>query len=274
MKSMFNMNIFKKTLFITLLSTAGFLVASNFVSAQKYQIHEKIPGQVGRSGSVGGVDYGAEGIDTLQDYLESAYKFGIAIVGILAVVMIGVGGFMYIVTSAGNAGKLADAKEIITSAILGLVMALLSWLILFVINPDLVGNTLKGVELDRDNNAWKNDTDSDPEICNNKLGAYESGECSGSYFCVQDTCVSKNNKICLLADQPKIEGVCHESDPVAEKGDECGITIATQNLSGTCEKGPECGGGRAEIYFGKKCIDGSICCEGAGGANTDHYGRD
>ena len=180
---------------------------------------------------------------------------------------------MYIVTSAGNAGKLANAKEIITSAILGLVMALLSWLILFVINPDLVGNVLEGVDLERDNNAWKNDADPDPNICNSESGAYEAGECSGSYVCVASTCVPKRSVPCSGSGEPKVNGVCHDNDFVARRGDECGVVVATQNLSGTCEEGPACGDGRSEIFAGKRCVDSSICCEGAGGASVDHYGR-
>ena len=179
---------------------------------------------------------------------------------------------MYIVTSAGNAGKLANAKEIITSAILGLVMALLSWLILFVINPDLVGNVLEGVDLERDNNAWKNDQDPDPDICKDGNELYEAGECAGDYVCAGDTCVPKKN-ICSLPGHPKVKGVCHQDDPVAKTGDECGVIVATQNLSGTCVEGSSCPGGNSQIFAGKRCVDSSICCEGAGGASVDHYGR-
>ncbi len=258
-------NSFKKVLFVILIILTNLLFSSAFVFAENYTIHEKIPGQEGSSG------VGGEGIDTLQEYLEAAYKFGIAIVAILAVVMIGIGGFMYIVTAAGNAGKLADAKEIITSAILGLIMALLSWLILFVVNPDLVSNTLKGVEFDLYNTTWRNDENADPEICNEDKNLYEVGECSGDYVCWQDTC--RNKKSFCTYGEEKFPGVCNETDSIAKEGEECGEVMATNNLSGVCVEGSECIGENSEIWSGKLCVANSICCEGVGGAGLDHYGR-
>lgn len=248
-------DVFVKGVFVILMSTVGFLVVGNFVEAQgEYKIHEKIPGQTG------GTDQGGEGVDTLQEYLEAAYKFGIAIVAILAVVMIGVGGFMYIVTSAGNAGKLANAKEIITSAILGLVMALLSWLILFVINPDLVGNTLEGVDFDLYNNTWRNDEIADPNICNEEGAIYEADNCEGDYVCLGDTCRNKKS-FCSLIGQPKIEGVCHESDFVSQGDGTCGVLLGnSEERTGICYP-RECSDGLVETVNGKLCVGiNSRCC--------------
>jgi hypothetical protein len=58
------------------------------------------------------------------------------IVGICALFMITVGGYMYI-TSAGNNATMGKAKSIITDAIIGLVLALLAYLIFYTINPNL-----------------------------------------------------------------------------------------------------------------------------------------
>lgn len=71
------------------------------------------------------------------DYIQAVYKFGIWAVGISALLMISIGGFMYI-TSAGNNSSMEKAKSVITDAIIGLVLALTSYLILYIINPDLV----------------------------------------------------------------------------------------------------------------------------------------
>jgi hypothetical protein len=93
---------------------------------------EKIPGQEPVSDS------------DLVGYLDSLYRFGISITGILAVFMIALGAFAYIVTSAGNASKMLDAKEKISNALIGLIIALTAYLFLYVINPDLVRGTLRG----------------------------------------------------------------------------------------------------------------------------------
>ncbi len=78
-------------------------------------------------------------------YLEGLYKFGIAISAILAVFMISYGAFNYIITSAGNAAKMADSKEMILNAIFGLILALIAFLILFIVNPDLVSGLINDV---------------------------------------------------------------------------------------------------------------------------------
>jgi len=73
----------------------------------------------------------------LPGYVKALYKIALIIVTLSAVLMISVGGFMYL-TSAGNTSSMGTAKGIIFDSIIGLVIALCAWLILFVINPDLV----------------------------------------------------------------------------------------------------------------------------------------
>lgn len=70
-------------------------------------------------------------------YVQAIYKFGIWAVGIVAMFMIIWGGYAYI-TSAGNNSQMETAKRIITDAIIGLIMALTAYLLLYIINPDLV----------------------------------------------------------------------------------------------------------------------------------------
>ena len=70
-------------------------------------------------------------------YVQAVYNFGLWAVGIAALLMISIGGFMYI-TSAGNNSSMEKAKGVISDAIIGLVLALVAYLLLYVINPDLV----------------------------------------------------------------------------------------------------------------------------------------
>lgn len=67
---------------------------------------------------------------------------------ILALVMLVIGGVEY-VGSAGNVSLLGDAKGRIINALLGLLLALAAWLILNLINPDLVdfSITIKSLNL-------------------------------------------------------------------------------------------------------------------------------
>jgi hypothetical protein len=65
------------------------------------------------------------------------YYFIISIGGLAAFVMLVWGGFQWL-TSAGSPTKISEAKDRINSAILGLVIILASYLILQVINPELL----------------------------------------------------------------------------------------------------------------------------------------
>ena len=64
------------------------------------------------------------------------YYFIVGVAGLSAFVMLVWGGFQYL-TSAGNPTAIGDAKDRIKSALLGLLIILISWLILQVINPEL-----------------------------------------------------------------------------------------------------------------------------------------
>lgn len=89
-----------------------------------YQLLEKIPG----TSNLG---------SDLPGYVSALYKVALIVVTLSAVFMLSVGGFMYL-TSAGNTAAMGTAKGIIFDSIIGLVIALSAWLILYIINPDLV----------------------------------------------------------------------------------------------------------------------------------------
>jgi len=77
-------------------------------------------------------------------YLAAAFKLGTGMAAILAIIMIMIGGFIWI-AAAGDSGKIKKAKGMITSAVTGLVLAIGSYTILLTINPDLVN--LKGLKI-------------------------------------------------------------------------------------------------------------------------------
>ena len=117
----------KKIFIIFLLS---FILMPFFASAAgsfDYVPLEKIPGS----------DMATSKAIDFYDYVSAIYKFGIWAVGIVALFMLVFGGYTYI-TSAGNNSSMETAKRIITDAIVGIIMALTAYLLLYVINPDLV----------------------------------------------------------------------------------------------------------------------------------------
>jgi len=77
---------------------------------------------------------------TVAKYITDLYKFIIGSIGFLAVAGIMIGGFQYLM-GAGSPDKISEAKTSITSAIVGLVIALTSYLILSTVSNDLVDFT-------------------------------------------------------------------------------------------------------------------------------------
>ena len=75
--------------------------------------------------------------DTVAKFITALYRFVIGSVGLLAVVGIMIGGFQYLM-AAGSPDKISEAKTSITSAIIGLIIALTSYVLLSTINKNLV----------------------------------------------------------------------------------------------------------------------------------------
>jgi hypothetical protein len=69
-------------------------------------------------------------------FLSQAFQFGLAIAAALAVVMIVYGG-VEIMLSESLFSK-EDGKKKVWDAVWGLLLALVSWLILYTINPDIL----------------------------------------------------------------------------------------------------------------------------------------
>lgn len=73
----------------------------------------------------------------IAKYIRAIYKYAIGIVGILAAVVLMIGGVMWIM-AGGSATMIGEAKAWIGASLTGLTLALLSYLILATANPALV----------------------------------------------------------------------------------------------------------------------------------------
>ncbi len=89
-------------------------------------------------------------IPWIVQYLSGLYSWMVAIVGVLAAVMMMIGGFQYL-SAGGDAGKVSRGKERITDAVTGLALTLGAYLLLNALNPDLVQFGVLSVDmLDRE----------------------------------------------------------------------------------------------------------------------------
>ena len=73
---------------------------------------------------------------SLTDFFNALFFTAIAIGGLLAVLRLGYAGIIYMTTDTFNLKQ--NAREIITNAVLGLLLLLAVYIILFQINPDIL----------------------------------------------------------------------------------------------------------------------------------------
>lgn len=74
---------------------------------------------------------------TLGEYIAALYVFVVSAIGILAALLIMYGGLKWL-TAGGDRGRVQDAKDQISSAIIGILLAFGAYLLLLTISPKLV----------------------------------------------------------------------------------------------------------------------------------------
>ncbi len=154
----------------------------------------------------------------LVSYIQAFYKLFISLVGILAVIMIMVGGFQWLL-AAGNAQKISGAKTTIVSALMGLILALSSYTILYIVNPQILKlnlhiesanlgqGTAAGVWCTSDMQPILQAYGDDKPMCGTKYrkGNGEDGYCDGF--------VCDGSKVCLkYKDSYACQGSIHIND--------------------------------------------------------------
>lgn len=80
----------------------------------------------------------------LAHYIRAIYIYFVWVVGVVAVVMVVYGGIRW-VAAAGNPGQIKEAREIIDGAIIGVLIALSSIVLLNIINPRLTRLNVPGL---------------------------------------------------------------------------------------------------------------------------------
>ncbi|OGY51115.1 MAG: hypothetical protein A2951_03205 [Candidatus Buchananbacteria bacterium RIFCSPLOWO2_01_FULL_56_15] len=73
----------------------------------------------------------------ISQYIGALYRYGVALAAALAMLMITIGGAIWL-TAGGSSERVSTAKSFIISAISGLMLALFSYVILYTVNPRLV----------------------------------------------------------------------------------------------------------------------------------------
>lgn len=80
---------------------------------------------------------GLSKVNNLGEYIAGLYRYSIVLAGILAGIMVTVGGLKWLM-AAGNASIIESAKKTIFGALVGLILVFTSYIILNTVNPQLV----------------------------------------------------------------------------------------------------------------------------------------
>ncbi|MFH1866860.1 MAG: hypothetical protein ABIJ81_02130 [Patescibacteria group bacterium] len=157
------------------------------------------------------------------DYLTIFYKFFVAAIAVMAVVLIMWGGFKRIY-AAGNAERIKDANETLFGALAGLVIALLSYSLLNLVNPKLVEFPELRIPKIKVQNISGNQcpVSINQKIteCGKKFINPENGESCIGMICGLEQLISNNF------------GVCHQPSEAAAQMS-CGNFIAQGKISWT-----------------------------------------
>lgn len=127
---------------VPLLSSASILNPDTSMEPPKLQI--PIPGMEPFQASVPD-SLGSISNSWIAEYIVAIYRYGIGIIGIVAMIAIAYGGIRRVV-SMGNPGSISESKAWINSGLAGLALGLGSYMMLSMINTDLVN--FKNITID------------------------------------------------------------------------------------------------------------------------------
>lgn len=185
----------------------------------------------------------------MGDYLLTVYNYVLTIASILAVLMIIVAGVQWTV-SGGSSEMIGSAKKRITGALVGLLIAFLSYAILNTLNPNLVKLRLPQVFMIKSVSMM-------PEFC--------SQTPSSSLF----TLVSKTGTVPTEQEKP----IYKYSYSLKPDDFACGATFSSRTSGGMTCKGDFCKKGQVCTDLGSSpgtkkfsCIDGMLAGKISGNA--------
>ncbi len=90
------------------------------------------------------IEFTERDISYIGKYIKAIYDYGLGIAGILAAIVVMIGGYLW-VTSGGSPTIIARSKGIIAGGVIGLIILFCSWIILNTINPSLVNFKIPGI---------------------------------------------------------------------------------------------------------------------------------
>lgn len=137
------LKIFFLTIFLLELIGFGLIITAGKTALAADSINLKL--QVPIPGGEKEISFNTKSTQPIADYIRVIYKYAIGVVGILATVVMMIGGIMWIM-SGGSPERAGEAKAYISASLTGLVLTLCSYLILATVNPALTNFNIRNVQ--------------------------------------------------------------------------------------------------------------------------------
>jgi hypothetical protein len=170
-------------------------------TSSSYSNQEKIPGY--------------EQTSDFPTYMKQIVNFFFATIGILAMFMLMIGAYQYLM-AAGNIAKEDSAKTTISSALSGLILGLIAYLLLYTINPDLVAFKLDALSTSTSGSSSNSSSGSSNS---STTPSQNAGKCvEGTGNCAE------SNLSCFGSDAKNASIVCNAESggQIKVGGDSCG----------------------------------------------------
>lgn len=202
-------------------------------------------------------------VKNLGCYIVGIYRYFVGVAGILATVFIMYGGVRYII-SFGNPGSLQSAKETIESALVGLLIAISSYMILYFINPNLTRFDLVNVTgIAKYEDTWCEDRER--PVTPVQEGAVNCGNV-GTEQVEEGTVASAESIKCFYhgTDCSDVGETCVPiSGSGADQTFECRLIYGDQTLCKEKDRITTCGflwhAGEADQCVGLSCGENRVC---------------
>lgn len=161
----------------------------------------------------------------IGELIKQIMKYIIGICGVLGTIMLIYGGFLYTI-SRGEGKLIADAQNTILSAIIGIVLAATSYLILATVNTDLVNFKATSITSVKPMGCCVGE-----KTCSSK----SSDQCtSGTKFLKNGICY---DNVCQIVDTTKINGCEKVTDKSKCQADSNCVWLGTDCVASSAVKG-------------------------------------
>ena len=172
--------------------------------------------------------------DLIGRYVAAFYKWGLSIVGVLAVLMLMAGGLIWL-TSGGDSGKIGQAKKMIGGSLLGSLLLVGAYFFLNTINPDLT--KLPAIELTAIQKIENGCCDVAKDDGTSKITS--SDNCSKG-FSVNKVLDNKNKCVELACCIVTNYAAKKTTSCLSISAESCKDYITSVSKTGSCSNLPEC----------------------------------